>query len=184
MRAADCDILMVPGWSGSGPQHWQSRWQARLSTARRVEQDDWYKVERDGWVARLLEAVEAARRPVVIVAHSAGVATVVHAALLLPANAVRAAFLVACPSERAVRAIPGTDPAFTRFPRHPLPFPSVLVASRNDPYCAFDEAEAFSVAWGASLVDAGDAGHLNGASGHGPWPEGLMRLAGLLAGLG
>ncbi len=181
MRSSDADLLFVPGWSGSGPGHWQSRWQAKLSTAQRVEQDDWYKVERAGWSARLVAAAAAATRPVVLVAHSAGVAAVAHAAPLLPAGIVRAAFLVATPSERAMRAIPGMDPAFTPFPRDPLPFPSVLVASRTDPYCPFEEAADLGNAWGAALVDAGDAGHLNTASGHGPWPEGIMRLAGLLA---
>ena len=46
-------VLIVPGWRDSGPGHWQSRWQAKLSTARRVEQRDWEKPMRDDWVARL-----------------------------------------------------------------------------------------------------------------------------------
>ena len=41
MRTSDADILMVPGWNGSGPDHWQSRWERNLKTARRIEQDDW-----------------------------------------------------------------------------------------------------------------------------------------------
>jgi len=38
--------------------------------------------------------------------------------------------------------------------------------------------------WGADLVDAGDAGHINTASGYGPWPGGeelIGRLARLVA---
>ena len=31
MRIADIDILMVPGWTGSGPDHWQSRWEAAVA---------------------------------------------------------------------------------------------------------------------------------------------------------
>ena len=31
-----------------------------------------------------------------------------------------------------------------------------------------------------ALADAGLSGHINAASGHGPWPEGLMRLAGFM----
>jgi predicted alpha/beta hydrolase family esterase len=41
MKAADADILIVPGVNGSGPDHWQTRWERKLSTARRVEQADW-----------------------------------------------------------------------------------------------------------------------------------------------
>jgi predicted alpha/beta hydrolase family esterase len=42
----------------------------------------------------------------------------------------------------------------------------------------------FAAAWGATLIDAGDAGHLNPDSGHGPWPEGLLLFARLLGQIG
>ena len=58
------------------------------------------------------------------------------------------------------------------------------MASRNDPDGAFDAVAALAFDWGAELVDAGFAGGLDAASGHGPWPEGLMRLAGFLKRLG
>jgi hypothetical protein len=54
------------------------------------------------------------------------------------------------------------------------------VASRNDPYASYDESEEISYAWGSRLLDAGEAGHINLDSGHGPWPEGLMSLAGFI----
>ena len=41
MRVRDIDVLIVPDWAGAGPDHWQSRWERNLSTARRVEQADW-----------------------------------------------------------------------------------------------------------------------------------------------
>ncbi|HUG60850.1 MAG TPA: alpha/beta hydrolase, partial [Methylomirabilota bacterium] len=49
------------------------------------------------------------------------------------------------------------------------------------PYCRFDVADDLAAAWGAVFVDAGDAGHINAESGHGPWPEGLTRFATLLS---
>ncbi len=79
MRTSDADILIIPGWSGSGPDHWQTRWQAKLATARRVEQADWYKPDREEWAANIASAARAASRPVVLVAHSAGVGSVAHA---------------------------------------------------------------------------------------------------------
>ena len=180
MRTSDCEILIVPGLTNSGRDHWQSRWEDKLSTARRVEQDDWERPRRDPWAARIVDAVAAASRPVVIVAHSLGVLAVAHAARSLPPGKVRGAFLVALPDVEEGR-VPAVEDAFAPIPREPLPFPSILVASRTDPYCEYRRAEDFSYAWGAALADAGDAGHLNTSSGHGPWPEGLMRFAGFLA---
>ena len=179
MRTSDCDILIVPGWSGSGPDHWQTRWEGKLSTARRVEQDDWYKPTAEGWTGRLIAEAAMSQRPLVLVAHSLGIAAVLHAAPALTHN-VRGAFLVAPPSTRAVRAIPGVDPAFAPLPRARLPFRATLIASRDDPYCPFEEAAELAGAIGAELVDAGASGHINAASGHGPWPEGLMRFASFL----
>jgi hypothetical protein len=116
----------------------------------------------------------------VLVAHSLGVLTVVHAAKALPKGQVRGAFLVAPPGETYVIEHPDIDLKFAHVPREQLPFPAVLIASRTDTLCPILEAEEWAVAWGADFVDAGDSGHINTASGHGPWPEGLMRLAGFL----
>jgi uncharacterized protein len=123
-------------------------------------------------------------KPVVLVAHSCGVPTLVHAAPRMPSGKVIAAFLVAPPSEAASAALPGMDPSFVPFPRDPLPFASLLVASRNDEHCPYDAAVDMALAWGSTLVDAGEVGHLNTASGHGPWPEGVMRLGLFLQQLG
>ena len=184
MRAADVDILMVPGWTGSGPDHWQSRWETKLKTSQRVQQENWDVVDKAQWTTRLLEAIACATRPVVLVAHSCGVPTVVHAAARLADAKVIAAFLVAPASEAASQRIPDMDPAFTPYPRDPLPFPSLLVASRTDAHCTYEDAGDMALAWGSTLVDAGDVGHLNTASGHGPWPEGVMRLGLFLQQLG
>ncbi len=180
MRTSDCDILIVPGHTNSGPDHWQTRWERQLSTARRVEQASWDEPDRDSWAARIVEEVERARRPVVLVAHSLGVVAVAHAAPRLPRSRVRGAFLVGLPDVDAAGFPIEVEKPFGPIPRDPLPFPAVLVASRNDPYCAYDKAEDIAYAWGAVIVDAGESGHINTASGHGPWPEGLMRFAGFL----
>ncbi|MGO4837630.1 alpha/beta hydrolase, partial [Rhizobiaceae sp. 2RAB30] len=56
MKVKDVDILMVPGYTNSGPDHWQSRWESKLSTARRVVQAEWSKPVRDDWTAALAAA--------------------------------------------------------------------------------------------------------------------------------
>lgn len=183
MRTSDLDILMIPGLGNSGPDHWQSRWEAKLSTARRVEQADWERPMREPWVSAIMAAVRASARPTLLVAHSLGVLAVAQAAAALDGEGVAGAFLVA-PPDPASDAFPSSiDPAFRRAPTAPLPFPSLLVASRNDPYAGYDASAGLAAAWGATLVDAGEAGHINTGSGHGPWPEGLLRFAGFLKGL-
>jgi predicted alpha/beta hydrolase family esterase len=179
MKTSDCDILIVPGLGGSGPDHWQTRWERQLSTARRIEQASWDEPKKSEWTARIVTEVGRAKRPVVLVAHSLGVAAVAHAAGRLQ-GAVRGAFLVSLPDVDIPDLIPDVDLDFGPIPRDPLPFPSVLIASRSDPYCDYYKAEDMAYAWGSAIVDAGDSGHINTESGHGPWPEGLMRFAGFL----
>ena len=183
MRTADADILIIPGWSSSGPDHWQTRWERSLKTARRVEQAEWLKPDRAEWTHRIQSEIAASTRPVVLVAHSLGVIAAVHA---LHASPVRpaGAFLVGPADIENAHAWPITqglslDPlegGFSPIPLVKLPCSSVVVASANDPYCTHERARAFAAAWGSHLVEAGDVGHINAASGHGPWPEGLMQF--------
>lgn len=182
MKVRDADILIVPGYTNSGPDHWQSRWQKKLSTARRVEQAEWSKPVVEDWTASVAEAVNEAEKPVVVVAHSLGVAAFVQA---LPqfSRPVAGAFLVAVPDVANPAIRPRHLMTFGPYPRDRLPFPSTIIASRNDPFCAFDVAGDLARAWGALFVDAGEAGHINADSGHGPWPEGSMTFARFLAGL-
>lgn len=67
-------------------------------------------------------------------------------------------------------------PIGTRKPR-PEAGPSLVVASRNDPFGTYEHADDIAAAWGALLLDAGEAGHINTESGHGPWPEGTIVFA-------
>ncbi|WP_159586575.1 RBBP9/YdeN family alpha/beta hydrolase [Chelativorans xinjiangense] len=180
MKAKDADILIIPGYTNSGPDHWQSRWQARLSTARRVEQAEWRKPVCEDWVARLAEAVNEAEQPVVLVGHSLGVATAVQA---IPhfRKPVAGAFFVAPPEVTNPNIRPRHLMTFGPYPRDPLPFPAIVVASRNDHFGSFEAAEDIAAAWGAQLLDAGNAGHINAEAGFGPWPEGSLTFARFLS---
>ncbi|HEY4848255.1 MAG TPA: alpha/beta hydrolase [Methylocella sp.] len=184
MPASEADILVIPGLGGSGPDHWQSRWEAKIPSVRRVAQADWDKSTLAAWRDRIIEEVERAARPVVVVAHSLGVLAAVHAAPFLAkeesSGKVKGGFLVAPPSARVLAGRDALDPAFLTVPGDPLPFPSLVIASRNDPFSTFADSEALARTLGAELVDAGFSCHINSESGHGPWPEGLMRFAGFL----
>ncbi|MFD2238527.1 RBBP9/YdeN family alpha/beta hydrolase [Aureimonas populi] len=180
MRVSDADILFVPGYTGASEQHWQSRWARKLSTARRVEQEEWSKPERETWTRAVADAVNASERPVVLVAHSLGVPTAIHAVPQFRKH-VAGAFLVAPPDVASDTLRPKHFLTFGPYPRAPLPFPSVVVASRADEFSSFEAAEETAAAWGSLFIDAGTSGHLNSASGHGPWPEGLLTFGKFLS---
>ena len=182
MKASEADILIVPGYKNSGPDHWQSRWETRIKTARRVVQDEWSKPVLEDWTARMAEEVNKSTRPVVIVAHSLGVATAVQA---IPQykNKVVAGFFVAPPDVSNPKIRPKHLMTFGPYPRDPLPFQSMVIASQNDEFSSFEQAEDIAGAWGSMFIDAGERGHIDDAAGHGPWPEGSLTFAKFMQGL-
>jgi predicted alpha/beta hydrolase family esterase len=172
-------LLILPGLGNSGPQHWQSWWEREIPGARRIEQSDWERPELADWLAALEQGVAACAAPALLVAHSLACALVAQWASAARGR-VKSALLVS-PSDIEAETAPPEGRSFAPLPRRKLPFPAIVVASRNDPYVTFDRAAGFAADWGARLVDAGDAGHINTASGHGPWPEGRRILSELLA---
>jgi predicted alpha/beta hydrolase family esterase len=174
-------ILIIPGLGGSGPEHWQSLWQARLPDVRRVEQAAWDTPDRAGWIARLDAAIAHAKQPPVLVAHSLSCALVAcwAAAHKRP---VHGTLLVAPADVDSNTHTPPEAHVFRPLPMTRLPFPTIVAASRDDPYVAFRRALEMAKAWGAELVDIGDAGHINTSAGYGEWPEGELLLQRLQAG--
>ena len=177
MRVSDFDLIIVPRLGGAGEGDWPSRWRAKLSTARFAAPADPNEPRREAWIEAIAAAAQAAERPALIVGHRLGAAAVVHSAKALAGADVRGAFLVAPPDEAGLNRLAGPDWVLARAS---LPWPGVVVASRNDPDGGFEAVAALAHDWGAELIDAGLAGTLDAASGHGPWPEGLMRLAGFI----
>jgi uncharacterized protein len=180
MKISECTILIVPGLDNAGPDHWQTRWENKFPSARRVNQQNWERPDFADWQARIAEAVNALDRPGLLVAHSLGVIATVHAAPKFASPLLSGAFLVCPPDAKVMREIDVIDNRFAEIPRDPLPVPSAVIASRNDPFAAFEASEDIAAAWGSAFSDAGECGHINSDSGHGPWPEGMMRLAGFM----
>ncbi len=169
------NVLLLPGWQNSGTDHWQSRWEVQHGY-HRVDQHDWMTPKRGDWMSRLEEVVLGCEGPVVLVAHSLGCQlAVAWAAHSQNTARVEAALLVAPPdTERA--DVHDLLPSWAPIPLHRLPFASSLVASRDDPFGAFDRAQAMATAWGSRFVDIGERGHINAESGLGDWPQGLAWL--------
>lgn len=174
------DVLVLPGWQNSGPDHWQSRWEA-LHGFRRVQQHDWMRPLRGDWLIQLEEAVLRSTRPVVLVAHSLGcIQTAAWASISQQTHRVRAALLVA-PGDVEQADVRPLLPTWQPIALQRLPFASTLVGSHNDPYCRFERTQALAQAWGSTLHDMGDAGHINAETGLGDWPQGMALLHDLLA---
>ena len=138
-------VLIVPGLRNSGPDHWQTWFEKRLPNARRVQQADWERTCLAEWAGRVRQEIDGADAPVWI---------------------IRGAFLVA-----------PADPDRFRIPHvlleENLGFPSLVVASSNDPWVKAEQAAYWAGQWGSAYLDIGAAGHINVDSGHGPWPQGL-----------
>jgi uncharacterized protein len=168
-------VLLIPGLYDSGPAHWQRIWQRERGFGV-VEQRDWATPRRDEWVEAVERAVAATSGPVVLAGHSTGCATIAFwGATTAFAGRVRGVLLVG-PSDSEAASYPAGPVDFQPMPNARLPFASVVVASSDDPYVTPVRAREFAAKWGSEVVDIGPAGHINAASGHGPWPEGLAIL--------
>ena len=176
---AGSSVLVVPGWNGSGAGHWQTLWERKYTRFRRVEQHNWTRPSRRDWTAQIAADIERAPSPVFLVAHSLGCVAVAHWAVAAGKKneRVEGAFLVAPPWLTENDQCPAQLADFLPMPLHGLPFPALLVASEDDPYLPIGLAARMAAAWGSQFVDVGCQGHINVASGHGPWPvgEGLLR---------
>ena len=124
-----------------------------------------------------------------LVGHSLGCNTIVcwAEASELPHALSRAArlpfagALLVAPSDCEDPGYPREPAGFTPVPLSRLPFPSIVVASSDDPFASLDRARLFASSWGSRFIDVGPRGHLNSASKLGLWPEGHALLHELLA---
>jgi predicted alpha/beta hydrolase family esterase len=175
MTAAPGTVVLVPGLRGHVEDHWQTLLAAALPNARLVPPLGRDNPDLDERVAQLDRMVADVDGPVVLVAHSAGVVVTAHwaarhdrpvvGALLATPPAFAAELPPEYPSLRALR-----DRGWLPIPRRPLPFPSILATSSDDPLGNPVRVRALANAWGSRLHPLGAVGHLNPASGFGAWP--------------
>jgi hypothetical protein len=171
-------VLIVPGLRDHVDAHWQTLLAARLErvcTVPPMGREDLRCAER---VRAIDEHVCAIDGPVIIVAHSGGVVMVAHWAQRARRK-VAGALLATPPDFETPMPAGYPTPAALEaggwfpVPRGQLPFPSIVAASRNDPLAASERVAELARGWGSRLVDLGEVGHLNPASGFGEWPRAL-----------
>ena len=174
--------LIIPGRNGSGPGHWQTWFEGRLAGARRVRGIDWDRPAIHAWAGAIVHEIDQTPGAVWLVAHSFGCL----AALLAGkrrGNRIAGAMLVA-PADPELFSASGLRdwsdtstlqeaPVTRLLPHEPLPYPTLLVLSADDPWMRITTGLTWASRWGARAVHVGASGHINEASGHGPWPDGL-----------
>ena len=165
------DLVLVPGFKDSAPEHWQTQWQTQLPVFQRIAQKRWDNSDIELWVAAISRLVGQRNRPAILIGHSLG--ALASTCLAADHHPLIAGLLLVAPAE------PARFEAEDRVPQQPLGVPATVAASRNDPIMRFARAEHWCRIWQADLIDVGDAGHINAEAGFGPWPHGLEVLAGL-----
>lgn len=188
-NTADPTVVIVPGLRDHVADHWQTLLAERLDRVRTVPPLEHDKLSRAARVSALDAVLDEVSGPVVLVAHSAGVMITVHWAAQQSRRPVQGA-LLATPADLE-QPLPEGYPTLSELeaegwlpiPRGRLPFPSIVAASDNDPLANHRRISGMAESWGSRLVELGDVGHLNPASGFGPWrqAERLIRELGALS---
>lgn len=171
--AARYDFVLVPGLYDSGPEHWQSFWQARHGFWLRVTQSRWNNPDIGLWVDAIYRLLSTRRQPAILVGHSFG--ALASCCVTAEGRYPVAGLMLVAPAEPAKFEVEDSVPAT------PLHVPTVVVASHNDPVIRFGRTVYWSKVWNADLADVGEAGHINAEAGFGPWPYGLEILKTLVA---
>lgn len=175
------DIITLPGLGGSGDAHWQTLWERADARFTRFQPASFDQPDLDDWEQSLERAVRRCAGPPVLVAHSLACLLVAHWAARFP-SAIAGAFLVAVPDPDGAN-FPAEAAAFRPVPERALRFPSLIIASTDDPYGELDITRQFARTWQSGLIVPGALGHINASSGLGDWPQGRALLDAFRAGL-
>ena len=170
------NYLIVPGLGNSGPEHWQTYFENSGSNFHRVEQTNWDAPTCADWIAAIDNKIsEFDPATVVLIGHSLGCATIAHWAKTYQ-RTIKGALLVA-PSDLEAPQYTFTAIGFAPIPLEKIGFKTIVVASADDVWVSLERAKFFAEHWGTTLfINLGNAGHINVASGHTNWEEGLKLL--------
>jgi predicted alpha/beta hydrolase family esterase len=171
-------FLILHGYEGSGPGHWQTWLAGRLRSAgRRVAYPDLPAASSprlEAWLDTLQDELRALPDEPVVVCHSLACILWLHHCAAPPGDIGPAArvLLVAPPSASA--GVPAIQQFF------PVPIDAAAVAraagetrvvGARDPYCPEGAGELYAAPLGLPLDRLPDeAGHINPDGGYGPWP--------------
>jgi predicted alpha/beta hydrolase family esterase len=176
-------ILTVPGLTGAGAGHWMTLWERARRDTVRADVGGIATPRRNGWVTRLDQSIRTVQAPVILVGHCLGVLTIAWWAALngQPWGAPVGGALLVAPPDVDCGGISEDIGSFGPSPRTLLPFPSILVASSDDPFSSVQRSFDMARDWGSAFVEVGSAGHFTVDSDLGWWEEGQLLLERLIA---
>lgn len=167
--------FIIPGLGNSGPEHWQSYFESGGDQFQRISQREWDAPDCAEWISTIDKTLEGFEgKDVILIGHSLGCATIAHWAEKYQ-KSIKAALLVA-PSDLEAPAYQFPATGFSPMPLNKIKFRTIVVASEDDPWVSLDRAKFFAENWGSEFINIGTAGHINAASGHFRWEEGLAIL--------
>ncbi|MFL5845067.1 MAG: RBBP9/YdeN family alpha/beta hydrolase [Solirubrobacteraceae bacterium] len=168
-------FLILHGWQGSGPDHWQTWLAQRLAeageTVRYPDLPDADLPDLDEWADAMHAELAEMAGERTVVCHSLGCLLWAREAPNV-APPVDRVLLVAPPCP--VTPIPGVKALY------PTPMDAEAVArsaraarvvgSDKDPYCPAGHERSFARPLGLEIDIIEGAGHINPEAGYGPWP--------------
>ena len=167
--------FIIPGLGNSGEEHWQTYFESSGNNFLRIQQQEWDAPVCKDWIETIDKAISAYDlSTVILIGHSLGCMAIVHWAKRFNRK-IKGALLVA-PSDPEAQQYTFPAKGFAPVPKNKIDFKTIVVASADDPWVSMDRAKFFAENWGSEFINLGNAGHINVASGHKQWNEGLAIL--------
>jgi predicted alpha/beta hydrolase family esterase len=174
--------LIIPGYRGSEDTHWQTWIESQIPGSKRIHQI-WERPILSNWAANISRTLTDLRSPAWLIAHSFGCLASILAAIENPEKVLGLMLVAPADPERfdslgvkSWNAHGASESIRGAIPTQSLPIPTLLIASDNDPWMQASKARLWGECWGSKVLTLKDAGHINTASGFGPWPDGLKLL--------
>lgn len=183
-------FLILHGWGGNKPTHWQEILVQKLTEAgaqvHYPKMPEPTAPDLNAWLGKLKEAMAEVKAaapdvPLTVLTHSLGAITWMHYAASLGVSAAPLAdrvLLVAPPYVLPQAPPPDAPPSVTAF--FPPPFDpaalkaiareTVLVASNTDDFATFDQSSGYAAKLDVPIHLLKDAGHISPYYGYGEWP--------------
>lgn len=169
------NYFIIPGIGNSGENHWQTYFENSGDNFHRINQQDWDTPDCTDWIEKIdATLIKYDLNNVVLIGHSLGCIAIAFWAKQYKRK-IKGALLVAPSDTEATQYIFATT-GFMPLPQNKINFKTILVTSSNDHWILLERAELLAKNWNSELINIGEAGHINAASGHHNWQQGLQIL--------